>query len=192
MSRLGRTPSQTVGPYHSMRLSGPRQNVLVALTEPASIRIEGRVYDGDRKPVDDALIEAWQANAAGRYRHGADDRTDVPLASGFLGFGRATVDPVTMDYRFETVKPGRVPAPDGSLQAPHINLIVHARGLLNARFTRLYFADEAPHNATDAVLGLVPEERRRFLVATVVAGQDRTYRFDIRLRGPDETVFFEF
>jgi len=193
MSRLGRTPSQTVGPYHSMRLSGPRQNVLVPPTEAATIRIVGGVYDGNRAPVDDALIEIWQANAAGRYRHGIDDRTEIPLAAGFMGFGRALVNPLTMTYSFETVKPGRVPGPDGSLQAPHINLILHARGILHAYFTRLYFADEARLNATDVVLGLVPEERRRLLVAPVVSGQGvPTYRFDVRLRGPDETVFFEF
>jgi protocatechuate 3,4-dioxygenase alpha subunit len=176
-----------------MRLSGPRQNVLVPPGEAATIRVVGCVYDGDRAPVDDALIEVWQANAAGRYRHRADDRTDGPMAAGFTGFGRALVSPLTMDYSFETVKPGRVPGPDGAPQAPHINLIIHARGVLHAYFTRLYFGDEARLNATDAVLALVPEERRRLLIAPLVSGQGLpTYRFDIRLKGPDETVFFEF
>jgi protocatechuate 3,4-dioxygenase, alpha subunit len=189
---LGQTPFQTVGPYYSMRLSGPGLNVLAA-SAPNRIRIEGAVLDGDARPIEDALLEIWQANEGGRYRHPADGRADVPLAAGFTGFGRAGAAAHGGEFWFDTVKPGRVPAPDGSLQAPHINVIVQGRGMLAATFTRLYFPDEPDANAVDFVLSQVPATRRRTLVATAVPGvASPTYRFDIRFQGPDETVFFDF
>ena len=121
----GPTPSQTVGPYFTMRLSGEGDNVL---TTPGlvgeRIRIEGRVLDGDRKHIEDALIELWQANAAGRYHHPADDRDDVPLDPAFNGFGRCASDFKTGAYSFLTIKPGPVPHPNGGMQAPHIWLTI--------------------------------------------------------------------
>jgi protocatechuate 3,4-dioxygenase alpha subunit len=176
-----------------MCLSGPGQNELVSASEPRRIRILGRVYDADRTPIDDALLELWQANENGRYRHPADDRAAPPLTPGFRGFGRATPDAGTLEYSFETLKPGRVPAPDGSLQAPHIGFIVQSRGMLRPLFTRMYFADEPAANAEDFVLGRVPVERRASLIAGVVAGASpASYRFDVRLQGADETVFFDY
>jgi protocatechuate 3,4-dioxygenase alpha subunit len=187
------TPSQTVGPYYGMRLARPGENVVTAGGEGASIRVVGRVMDGDGAPIEDALVEIWQANSAGRYQHPADSRAEVPLDAGFTGFGRATTSLVERDFWFETVKPGRVPAPDGSLQAPHLSLVVQARGMLRPVFTRLYFDDEARANAEDFVLTRVPELRRRTLVATSVSVDGRlVYRFDVRFQGPDETVFFAF
>jgi protocatechuate 3,4-dioxygenase alpha subunit len=189
------TPSQTVGPYFSMRLSGEGENVLTAPeTVGERIRIEGRVLDGDRKHIEDALVELWQADAAGRYHHPADDRADVPLDEAFNGFGRCASDFQTGAYSFLTIKPGPVPHPDGGLQAPHISVTIQARGMLNPTFTRLYFADEAAANATDPVLQSVPDARRSTLIAERVEGTESsvpTYRFDIRYQGNDETVFFD-
>lgn len=192
MGRFGQTPSQTVGPYFSMRLGG--QNVMAGPdVRGERIRVEGRVFDGDGVAVEDALIEVWQANAAGRYRHGADDREAIALDPGFTGFGRAETDFVTGLYWFETVKPGSVPDPEGELQAPHMSLIVQARGTLNPYFTRMYFPEEEDANAHDFVLGMVPAARRPTIIAQPVDGAVRpTYRFDIRLQGDGETVFFDF
>jgi protocatechuate 3,4-dioxygenase, alpha subunit len=178
-----------------MRLSGEGDNVL---TTPESvgerIRIEGRVLDGDRQHIEDALIELWQADSAGRYHHPADDRADIPLDRGFNGFGRCASDFKTGAYSFLTIKPGPVPHPDGGMQAPHLSLTIQARGMLNPTFTRVYFDDEPGANAADAVLQTVPAVRRSTLIAERVESEDSsvpTYRFDIRYQGDDETVFFD-
>jgi protocatechuate 3,4-dioxygenase alpha subunit len=189
----GETPSQTAGPYWSMRLGAPGENVLAGLkTVGQRVRIEGRVLDGDGKHIEDALLEVWQANAAGRYRHPADDRSDVSLDPAFTGFGRAVSAFETGEYWFETIKPGRVPGPGGRLQAPHLNLVVQGRGILNPCFTRIYFADETDANAADPILATVPDARRATLIAALVeATPTPTYRFDVRFQGPDETVLFD-
>lgn len=192
MSRFGQTPSQTVGPYFSMRLFAPGPNVLAPAVTEGRIRVVGRVLDGDGKPIEDALIELWQADGRGRYRHPAGDRTGAAPADGFTGFGRAAANVADGEFWFETIKPGRVPGPRGSLQAPHLNLIVQARGMLAPSFTRLYFADEAAANAEDFVLECVPPARRQTLIAPRVAADPATYRFEIRFQGPSETVFFDF
>ena len=147
MTESALTPSQTVGPYGAIGLLRvPTANELVDPGEPRAVRIQGRLTDGAGEGVPDGMVELWQANAAGRYRHPADDREDVPLEDGFLGFGRAGTDD---DGRFEfvTVKPGRVPWPEGGLQAPHALVAVFARGLLKHVVTRLYFPDEVEANA---------------------------------------------
>jgi protocatechuate 3,4-dioxygenase alpha subunit len=196
---LKQTPSQTVGPYFSYGLTpeafgrkGIASNVLVsAAAKGKRIRIEGALYDGEGKPVTDALVEIWQANAAGRYRHPSDRRDAVPLDDAFTGFGRAPTDAQGL-FRFDTVKPGRVPGRGNALQAPHIGVIVLARGMLNHVFTRLYFADETDANKEDPVLQAVEASRRGTLIAQAIPGHDPTlYRLDIRLQGPDETVFFD-
>jgi protocatechuate 3,4-dioxygenase, alpha subunit len=191
--RLGVTPSQTVGPYFSMRLAAEGENVLVtADTIGDRIRLEGRVFDGDRKPIEDALIELWQANDAGRYDHPTDDRNDAPLDPAFAGFGRAATGFGDGAYSFLTIMPGAVPAPDLSMQAPHLNLIIQARGMLNPTYTRVYFPEEAAANAIDPVLNQVPIDRRWTMIAELVEdGALPTYRFDIRYQGPDETVFLD-
>jgi protocatechuate 3,4-dioxygenase alpha subunit len=178
----GPTPSQTVGPYFTMRIGAEGENVLTTPeTVGERIRIEGFVYDGDRKHIEDALIELWQANAAGRYQHPADDRDDAPVDSAFSGFGRCASDFKTGAYSFLTIKPGPVPHPNGRLQAPHISLIIQARGMPDA-------------TAADPVLATVPADRRGTLIAVRVEDGDgsvATYRFDIRYQGDDETVFFD-
>ena len=201
----GITPSQTVGPFFAYCLTPEdydfRPLFSADLTRPdlagERIRIEGRVTDGDGAPVPDAVIEIWQADAEGRYAHPADTR---PKANtGFIGFGRSPTDADGV-YRFSTVKPGPVPGPGGTTQAPHINVTVLARGLLTHQITRLYFADEAS-TAHDPVLALVPDEagRKTLIAHKVAGGGETTYRFDIRLQGDGnadgngdgETVFFE-
>ena len=217
MSPLMReTASQTAGPYVHIGLA-PREvgldifernfgNVLTtAETQGERIRIEGRVFDGIGTVLKDVLIESWQANAAGRYAHPADRQTGKALDPHFRGWGRACTDFETGVYRFDTIKPGVVAgrvsgdssggSSGGSARfmAPHINLWIVARGINLGLNTRLYFSDEAPANAKDAVLNLIEwEARRQTLVATrEEAAGSVVYRFDIRLQGEAETVFFD-
>jgi protocatechuate 3,4-dioxygenase alpha subunit len=188
MTELELSPSQTVGPYLKIGLlqdfiSGE----VVDPGDPRAIRVRGQLLDGAGEPVPDGMIETWQANAAGRYNHPADDRRDVPLEEGFVGFGRSgTVD----DGWFEivTVKPGPVPWPEGGLQAPHLMVGVFARGLLKRAVTRMYFPDEIEANAADPVLAGLDAEARATLVAAT-AGEG-VLRFEIRLQGPGHTTFF--
>ena len=190
MTPRGLTPSQTVGPFFHGLIQDDANVLVTPHTQGDRIRIEGRVRDGDGAPVPDAMLEIWQANARGRYRHPAD-RRDLPLDPTFIGFGRARTDD-TGAYWFETVKPGAVPfAVAETWQAPHVNLAVSARGLLNHLLTRIYFDDEAA-NRTDPVLRRVPDARRSTLVAarTVVNGAV-AYRFDVVLQGKAETGFFD-
>jgi protocatechuate 3,4-dioxygenase alpha subunit len=192
----GITPSQTVGPFFASSLTPGKkydwaQAIGSDLTTPGAsgqrIRIEGRVLDGDGAPINDAMIEIWQADAAGRYAHPADTRR--PNAK-FTGFGRADTD-ATGAYAFTTIKPGAVPGPDGKAQAPHILAAVFSRGMPRHCYTRIYFADEAG-NASDAVLALVPADRRSTLIATREERNGQpVYIFDIRIQGENETVFFE-
>jgi protocatechuate 3,4-dioxygenase alpha subunit len=181
------TPSQTIGPFHHIELPYTDGGLLVARDHEGAVRITGCLLDGEGRPVDDGLIEVWQADPSGRYHHDADQR-DLPLLDGFTGFGRVATD---SDGAFEivTLKPGAVEEPDGTTQAPHLVLSVLARGLLDRLVTRVYFPDEAGANAADPVLALVDEGRRATLVA-VPEPDDRSLRFDINLQGDRETVFF--
>jgi protocatechuate 3,4-dioxygenase, alpha subunit len=187
---MKQTPSQTVGPFYSIGLTHREMNTLVCdSTQGARIRIEGQVIDGDGKPVPDAMIEIWQANAYGRYHH-PDDKQEKPLDDSFTGWGRSGTDPSGF-YFFDTIKPGPVPASEASVQAPHINVTVFARGMLVHAFTRIYFSDE-PANESDPVLNSIKKARRQTLIAGRQEKSGNTsYRFDIRLQGRDETVFFD-
>lgn len=186
------TPSQTVGPFFHDALPWEDGGVVADAAIPGTrIVVEGRVLDGAGAPVPDALIETWQANAAGRYDH-PEDGQDKDLTPGFKGAGRT---PTATDgtFRIVTIKPGRVPGRGNALQAPHIMVSVLGRGLLKRLATRLYFADEPGANDEDAILALVPEDRRGTLIARADGeGPDGcVYRFDIHLQGDDETVFFD-
>jgi protocatechuate 3,4-dioxygenase alpha subunit len=189
MSRIP-SASQTVGPFFNFALTANSDLGIVACAGARGerIRLEFRVTDGDGAPAQgDCMIELWQADAAGRYAH-ALDRGPSEAGTEFTGFGRLETDQRGC-CTFDTVKPGRVAAPDGRLQAPHINVVVFARGLLQHLHTRVYFAGE-PANLEDPVLALVPEERRSTLLAQ--AGKEpATWRFHIRLQGDGETVFFD-
>lgn len=190
MSRRPETPSQTVGPYFSMQLAREGENILTESED--RIVIVGRVLDGAGNHIEDALLEIWQAAPSGRYNH-PDDTRDLDLDPSFTGFGRTKSDFETGEYRFVTLKPGRVPDPEGFFQAPHISLVIQGRGMLNPVFTRIYFSDEEEANLDDLVLRSVPAGRRHTLVATLVEGScPPTYRFDIRMQGEGETVFFDF
>jgi protocatechuate 3,4-dioxygenase, alpha subunit len=185
------TSSQTVGPFFApalLREDACRHVLVGPETRGERIRIEGHALDGDRQPVPDALVEIWQANATGRYHHAAD-QGPAPLDPSFLGFGRSGTDGEGR-YWFETIKPGPVRFDAGRLQAPHVNVTVFSRGLLNHLMTRLYFADE-PANASDPILHCVPEARRATLLAQ--RHQEGTlvvYRLDIVMQGYGETAFF--
>jgi protocatechuate 3,4-dioxygenase, alpha subunit len=186
MTDLGLTPSQTVGPYLSISLHRLITPELVDPGDPRAVRIRGTLFDGAGEPVPDGMVEIWQANPAGRYAHPADDRTELELEEGFLGFGRCgTV--LAGAFEFVTVKPGRVPWPEGGLQAPHLEVGVFARGLLKHAVTRLYFPDEVEANAADPVLSRLDGAARSTLVAV---SEDGGLRFDIRLQGPGHTTFF--
>jgi protocatechuate 3,4-dioxygenase alpha subunit len=203
INQLKETASQTAGPYVHIGLA-PRQagfdiferdfsNVLTSPeTRGERIRIEGRVIDGSGAPLRDALIEIWQANAAGRYSHPAD-RQEKPLDDSFRGWGRGCSDFETGVYSFETIKPGAVEGRSGREMAPHVNFWIAARGINTGLNTRMYFSDEEAANANDPVLKLIEwEARRKTLIAQrEERSGDVVYRFDIRLQGPDETVFFD-
>ena len=190
------TPSQTVGPFFAYGLTAPQygyaftgiaSDILAGDLVPGErIRIVGRVFDGAGDAIPDAMIEIWQADGEGRYAHPADRRGSNQAFRGFGRFGTGT-DPERL-FRFQTIKPGSV---DG-IQAPHVNFIVFMRGMLTHAYTRLYFSDEADANARDPVLLSVPEARRRTLVAMREdSAGGALYRFDIRMQGENETVFFD-
>jgi protocatechuate 3,4-dioxygenase, alpha subunit len=193
----GITPSQTVGPFFKYGLTPDgkydwndafNNNLVTADATGDRIRIEGRVFDGDGQPVPDAMLEIWQADAQGRFADPKDKRA-LPNAA-FRGFGRCGTDG-NGDYAFDTIKPGAVPDPDGKPQAPHILLAIFARGMLMHLYSRIYLDSEAA-NAADPVLALVPADRRNTLIAVRQSGNgDAVYRFDIRLQGDNETVFFD-
>ena len=177
------TASQTVGPFFNFALTNDRSLGVLARegTEGERIRLTFRVVDGDGAPTPgDSMIELWQADARGRY---------VEADPNFCGFGRLETN-AEGECVFETVKPGPVPDGRGGMQAPHVNVTVFARGLLKHLYTRVYFEGE-PANARDAVLALVPAERRGTLLARQVAGRANEWWFEIRLQGQAETVFFD-
>lgn len=173
------TPSQTVGPFLSIGLPWPDGPAVVADGTEGAVWIRGTVTDGAGAPVPDALVETWQADQHGRFDHPADPREAQP---GFRGFGRCPTDG-DGEYAIRTLLPGALPG-----QAPHIDVSVFARGLLHRVVTRIYFPDHADAHAGDPVLTAVPAERRDTLVAARTADG---YRFDVRLQGEGETVFFD-
>lgn len=185
---FGTTPSQTVGPYYAIGLPWPEGPHVVPPSAPGAIRLRGSVYDGRGAVVADHLIETWQADPDGRFAdlHGAGPAGPSQL-DGFRGFGRCGYEQGDGSYEIVTVKPGRVPGPGGVLQAPHVDVSLFARGLLQRLVTRIYFADEETANAEDPVLRSVPAQRRERMLAMP---DEDGYRFDIRIQGPRETVFF--
>jgi protocatechuate 3,4-dioxygenase alpha subunit len=176
---LHATTSQTVGPYLHIGLTWLIIEKLAAEGVAGErVAITGRIVDGDGKPVDDAAVEIWQANADGKYGQ-----------KGFRGFGRSATDEQGR-FRFETIKPGRVPGPGGKLQAPHIAVNVFMRGQLKQLVSRIYFPDD-PANAEDPVLALVPADRRGTLIAKRATGKAGALEWNVILQGGDETVFFD-
>jgi len=198
---LKETPSQTAGPYVHIGLAPGAagfdiydqelgRDIAGPNAKGERIRIEGLVIDGTGSPIKDVLLEAWQANAAGHYAH---PEGSGAVEDGFRGWGRVITDFDTGEWGFDTVKPGPVPGRNGTVQAPHITLWLVARGINLGLHTRLYFEDEAEANATDPVLNGIEWERRRptLIARRRDAGGKAVYRFDIRIQGEDETVFFD-
>jgi protocatechuate 3,4-dioxygenase alpha subunit len=184
------TPSQTVGPFFHLGCTDNAScgTLVTAETKDERIRLICRVFDGDGVPVPDAMLEIWQANGEGRYNH-PDDTQKKFLDPSFSGFGRLASDANGVCV-FETIKPGRVPGNNNSVQAPHINVSVFARGVLKRLPTRIYFAGD-PANAEDLVLALVPADQRATLMAQNSTDNSSDWRFDIHLCGENETAFFD-
>ncbi|WP_150239701.1 protocatechuate 3,4-dioxygenase subunit alpha [Nocardiopsis quinghaiensis] len=186
MSTHPTTPAQTVGPYLHIGLPWPDGPYAVAEGTPGAVWIRGTVYDGAGEVVPDAVIETWQADPDGRFDH-PDDPRGARSYPGFRAFGRCPTD-ADGGYGILTLKPGAVPGPHGD-QAPHIDVSVFARGMLNRVVTRLYFPEEEAANAADPVLAGIEDPQAR---ATLVARREgEGYRFDVRLQGEGETVFFD-
>ena len=193
------TPSQTIGPFLAIGLPWPDGPFVVPEGTPGAITVSGVVLDGAGEPVPDALIETWQAAPDGSFAHpddprgpGAAWRPGAGAGSGFRGFGRCPTD-VGGRYRIITLRPGALPGPGGRTEAPHIDVSVFARGLLDRVVTRIYFPDETAANAADPVLAAITAgDRRATLIAVTEPGAGPgTFRFDIRLQGGRETVFLD-
>ena len=198
LTYLKETPSQTAGPYVHIGLAPGAAGFSIFANEMGAeiagpdvpgqrIRVEGAIHDGTGALVKDALLEAWQADAAGLYLRRGDPH-HAQAAPGFRGWGRMITDFDTGLWGLDTIKPGVAPWRDGRPMAPHINLWIVARGLNIGLHTRMYFADE--DNSADPVLGLIEQVQRRdtLLARRIAPGQ---YRFDIRLQGDRETVFLD-
>ena len=180
--------NQTVGPYLHIGLEWlTTRDIAGKGIKGERVAIAGRLIDGDGAGVNDGLVEIWQANAAGKYAH-PEDTQKKPLEKGWRGFGRIPTD-AKGGFRFTTIKPGRVPGPDGTLQAPHLVVSVFMRGMLKHLATRIYFPDEAAANAEDPILKLVPAARRATLIPRT---QGKTLEWNVVLQGKNETVFFDF
>ena len=203
LDRLKESPSQTAGPYvhigtnpNWVEITGIWEGDLgLALVSPEArgerIRVQGRIFDGAGQPLTDALVEVWQADAAGLYNSPEERRGEAD--PHVAGWGRQPTDARTGEFRFETIKPGRVPYPDGRLMAPHIGVWIVARGINIGLHTRLYFGDETTANAEDPVLARIdPRERAKTLIAPRSEGPGLPcYTFDIHLQGANETVFLD-
>ena len=201
LNYLKETPSQTAGPYVHIGLAPGaagfdiyKQELGWDIAGPHAkgerIRVEGIVVDGTGSPIKDVLLEAWQANSEGYYAHSEGGGN---VEEGFRGWGRVITDFDTGEWSFDTIKPGSIQGRNVGPQAPHINLWIVARGINVGLNTRLYFDDETDANAKDPVLNIIEWERRR---ATLLAKRNErdgqiVYRFDIKLQGQDETVFFD-
>ena len=193
------TASNTIGPFFH-HIMTPEDHDFVGITDNRMagkstkgerIKVEGRILDGDGKPLRAAMLEIWQANAAGRYNAPQDARNDVKLDKKFTGFGRVSAGN-RGKFEFETIKPGAVPSSGNALQAPHINLTLFAAAIHSHLYTRLYFSDETDANDIDPVLTSVGEKRRVTLIAKRKNTKDGpVYRFDVKLGGDGETVFFD-
>ena len=193
-AKLIPSATQTAGPFFHFGLLRPEWADLThgGKAQGEKISLEGRVTDGDGAPLPDAIVEIWQANAAGKYEHPYDTQ-DKPVDKNFRGFGRAFTDKDGI-FRFTTVKPGPVPGRGNALQAPHIAVSLAARGLLHHLFTRVYFAGEAL-NKSDPVLSSIDDPALQKTLIAEPKGKSNgsaVWRFDIVLQGKGETVFFDF
>jgi protocatechuate 3,4-dioxygenase alpha subunit len=179
------TPSQTIGPFFAQGLTAAQSDypfdsiIDNTISGPGQVvHIQGRVFDGEGKAADDAMIEIWQADCNGQY--------DQENFCGYARCGTGYRD--DLHFSFKTIKPGSCVAD----QAPYITVIVFMRGLMTHAFTRLYFDDEAEANARDFIFQQLPEDRKTSLIAMGIEGEEGlTYVFDIHMQGADETLFFD-
>jgi len=186
---LQATTWQTVGPFFSIGLARLNcDNLAGPGVSGERVTIEGRMLDGEGQPVQDGMIEIWQANANGKYAH-PEDKQNKPTEPGFKGFGRIPTDD-NGRFRFITIKPGPVPGPSGKPQAPHIAVSVLMRGLLRRLVTRIYFPAD-PSNASDFALSRVDLARRATLIARKSGKEPGLLEWNVILQGPEETVFFD-
>jgi len=177
------TASQTVGPFFRVGLTTAADGCMAdRFPDDQRLRLRVRVTDGDGVPVDDALVELWQAGPT-HVTENADHPQNETL------FGRMATDHDGA-CEFETVPPGRIADDRGGLQAAHINVCLFGRGLLRHLYTRIYFAGD-PAIVHDAALALVPDDRRGTLIASPDGTRPHTWLFHVRLQGSDETVFFD-
>ena len=179
------TPSQTVGPFYSIGFDWlNRTDLTEGAASDSPISIRGRIFDGDGKPVPDAVLEIWQADSDGRYAH-TEDPNHRKIEGKPIGFGRVPVN-AEGEFRFTTIKPGSAAA-----QAPHLVVSIFMRGLLRHLLTRIYFP-AVPANDADPVLRLIPENRRSTLIAQIDSAEEQTLVWDVHLQGKNETVFFDY
>ncbi len=185
------TGSQTLGPFFHLGLTTNKDLGKMAAPDSGgeAIRVAIRILDGKGNAVPDAMVEIWQADANGKYDHPEDNQEQKPDPA-FCGFGRLATDEDGWCL-FETVRPGRVPGPNGQLQAPHLNLTMLGRGILAPLFTRLYFTGD-PANDQDEILRLVPSDRVKTLLASRQDERPGEWQFLIHLCGPRETIFFDW
>ncbi len=183
MSSVMPTPGQTIGPFFHYALPFEFDRELVAREQPDAVRLHGYVLDGDGHGIQDAMIEIRQADASGHV-------PEVPGSlrrdgASFTGWGRSSTDP-TGHYWFSTLEPGQTD-PDS---APFIAVTVFARGLLNRLFTRIYLPDDEASLSIDPFLSGLDEQERQAM--TAIREPDGHLRFDIRLQGPDQSVFLTY
>lgn len=182
------TSSQTVGPFFAYGLAAQQYQYDFPSLVSGDLRkkdllgqkinVKGQVIDGNDTPIHDALVEIWQADPNGNY--------DTNPNGKFFGFGRmGTGSGDFVGFNFKTYKPGKT-APNS---APHINITVFARGMLNHLFSRIYFSDEEEENKKDLLLNEIDTSLRSRLIAE--KENENEYRFDIYLQGDKETVFFD-
>ena len=170
MTRLVPTAEMTLGPFFPREFAEGANDLTLAEGKPVPgepIEITGRVLELDGRPLDNVILEVWQADGAGRLDH-----------PRFPGWGRAATD-AQGSYLFRTIKPGAIPG-----RAPHINFLILYSGLMRQLQTVMFF-----ENSDDPVLLAVEQSRRAKLVAKKI--NSTCYRFDIRLRGGEETPFFD-
>jgi protocatechuate 3,4-dioxygenase alpha subunit len=196
---LKETPSQTAGPYVHIGLT-PNYSEIGGVYETdlgsvmvndktlgERITVTGRVIDGAGAPVKDAVLEIWQADSAGLYNSPSELRGTAD--PNFTGWGRCPTNSTDGVFRFETIKPGRVPFKDGRKMAPHITVWIVARGINIGLHTRMYFPEETEANAEDPLLARIEHKDR---LATLIATKEGSvYTFDIHLQGDKETVFLD-
>ena len=197
---LDESPSQTAGPYvhigctpifsgiEGVYASDPGNSMVKDTTIGERIAIKGCIYDGLGAALTDALIEIWQADAAGLYPSPIDGGNEYDPS--FNGWGRKPSGMESGEFNFETVRPGVVPYPDGRPQAPHITVWIVARGINVGLHTRLYFDDEPEANEADPILSSV-EDRGRVKTLIAVTESSSVFRFDIHLQGDQETIFLD-